>query len=106
MNNQTNINSIEGTYQIKVHTPMGVEDGTLTLLVDGSSLSGKLENSKGITEFNEGTVEGSEVNFATKIKTPVGRMKAKVSGKIDKDNIAATAKLPLGTAQIEGKRVK
>jgi hypothetical protein len=85
---------------------MGVEDGTLKLTFEGDELSGSIENSKGSTEFTGGNVEGNEVQFNTKIKTPMGRLKAKVAGKIENDKITLTAKLPLGTAQIEGNKVQ
>ena len=106
MNNPTKTNTVAGTYKIKVHTPMGIENGTLKLTVDENSLSGSLENSRGSTEFTGGIVDGNQVNFDTKIKTPVGRVKAKVTGEIKDDAISLTAKLPLGTAQIEGNKIK
>jgi hypothetical protein len=97
--------SISGTYKVKVSTPVGPQEGSLTLMADGDTLSGALENAKGATEFNGGTVNGNEVQFATKIKTPLGRLKAQVNGKIEGDRFAGTAKLPLGVAKIEGVRM-
>ncbi len=106
MNTLSEKSTIAGTYDIKVHTPMGDEDGTLHLNIRNNALSGKLENKKGSTEFTGGTVEGNKVNFNTKIKTPMGRLKAQVTGQIEADNFTGTAKLPLGSAKIEGKRVQ
>jgi hypothetical protein len=96
--------SISGTYKVKVSTPVGPQEGSLTLMVDGDTLSGALENAKGTTEFNGGTVNGNEVQFATKIKTPLGRLKAQVNGMVEGNRFAGTAKLPLGVAKIEGVR--
>lgn len=96
--------SIAGNYKVTVKTPVGLQEGSLTLVVDGESLSGSLENAKGSTEFSGGTITGNEVQFATRIKTPMGRLKAQVSGKVEGDKFTGTAKLPLGTAHIEGVR--
>ncbi|MBN2638398.1 MAG: hypothetical protein JXR65_04860 [Bacteroidales bacterium] len=99
------ITKVEGTYEIQVHTPMGVEQGTLELVLENGSLSGTITNKKGISEFTGGTVSGNEVTFNTKIKTPMGRLKASVAGVVEGNNFSGTAKLPLGSAKIEGKKI-
>lgn len=96
---------VEGTYKIKVHTPVGVEDGTLKLIVEGESLSGTITNSKGTTEFTDGKVNGNEVEFNSKIKTPMGKLKAHVNGKVENNLFEGLAKLPLGKAKIEGEKM-
>ena len=104
MNTSVEETTVAGTYEVKVHTPLGDEKGILNLVVDGNSLSGSLENKKGTTEFRGGTVEGNEVKFDTKIRTPMGRLKGHITGKVEDGTFTGAAKLPLGTAEIEGKR--
>jgi carbon-monoxide dehydrogenase large subunit len=96
--------SVEGTYQVKVKTPVGEQEGTLTLAVEGQALSGSLTNPRGSSDFTGGEVNGNEVHFTTKIKTPMGRLKGQVTGKVNGDTFTGVARLPLGTAQIEGRR--
>ena len=96
--------SVAGRYKVTVNTPIGPQEGALTLKVDGSTLSGTLENPKGTTEFSGGTVTGNAVHFVTKIRTPIGRLKADISGAVDGDRFTGTAKLPLGSAAIDGIR--
>jgi hypothetical protein len=96
---------VEGTYEIQVHTPMGVQQGTLNLFIENGSLCGTIVNTKGTSKFNSGTISNNEVQFDTKIKTPMGRLKAKIIGIIENDMFIGSAKLPLGTAKIEGKKV-
>ncbi len=96
---------VEGTYDIRVQTPMGVEQGVLKVVVDGESISGTIINTKGTTEFTDGVLNNNELQFQTKIKTPMGRLKAKVTLKVEQDTLTGVAKLPLGAAKIEGKRV-
>ena len=96
--------SIAGTYEVTVKTPVGEQNGLLTLIVEGNSLNGTLVNPKGSSDFAGGTVNGNEVQFTTKIKTPMGKLKAQVTGKVEGDTFTGTAKLPLGSAQITGSR--
>ena len=96
--------AVAGSYKVTVKTPIGPQEGSLTLRVDGNSLSGALTNPTGASEFSGGTVSGTEVRFATKIKTPLGRLKAQVVGTVEGDRFEGTAKLPLGVARIEGIR--
>jgi hypothetical protein len=96
--------AIDGTYKVKVKTPVGVQEGALTLSTAGGTLSGRLDNAKGSTEFTGGTITGNAVAFATKIRTPMGRLKAQVNGVVEGDHFHGLAKLPLGTAEIDGER--
>lgn len=98
--------SVEGTYKVTVKTPVGLQEGTLVLKVAGGALSGSLDNPKGRSEFTGGTVAGETVHFATKIRTPMGRLKAEVNGRVSDDTFTGEARLPLGTAQIAGTRVR
>ncbi|MEL7833520.1 hypothetical protein [Fodinibius sp. Rm-B-1B1-1] len=95
---------ISGKYSVTVDTPMGVQEGSLILKAENGALSGTLTNPKGSFSFSNGTVQGNEIAFTTKIKTPMGRFKAKVSGIIEDDTFEGTAKLPLGSADIKGTR--
>lgn len=85
---------------------MGVENGTLKLFVSNGLLAGTITNQKGNSEFSGGTVSNNEIQFDTKIKTPLGRLRAKITGTIENDILIGTAKLPLGTAKIEGMKVR
>lgn len=97
--------SIPGTYEIAVKTPLGPQQAKLTLAVDGAALSGSIENVKGRSDFSGGTVSGNEVHFSARISTPIGRVHADINGRVDGDRFIATARLPLGKAEIEGLRI-
>ncbi len=97
--------AIAGTYRVTVKTPVGPQQGVLTLEVDGDSVSGTLATAKGDSAFSGGTVSGKDVHFMAKIRTPLGRLKAEISGRVSGDLFSGTAKLPLGTGQIEGVRM-
>lgn len=96
--------AVAGTYQVTVKTPVGTQQGALTLAVDGNALTGILENEKGASEFTNGTVNGNHVEFTAKIRTPLGRLKGHITGSIEGDRFVGDAELPLGSAHIEGTR--
>lgn len=97
--------SVPGTYKVAVKTPLGPQDAKLTLVVDGTALSGTIENVKGRSDFTGGTVTGDEVRFSARISTPIGRVHADITGKVEGDRFIGAAKLPLGKAGIEGVRI-
>ncbi|MFG1403810.1 MULTISPECIES: hypothetical protein [unclassified Xanthobacter] len=96
---------VDGIYQITVKTPLGPQDAQMTLRAEGTDLSGFIENAKGRSEFSGGTVDGAEFRFSARIGTPIGRVHADIQGRVDGDQLSATAKLPLGTADIQGARI-
>jgi hypothetical protein len=97
--------SLEGTYKITVKTPLGPQEAQLTLRCQGASLSGSIENVKGRSNFSDGIVNGNEFRFPARISTPIGRIHAEITGRVEEDRLIATAKLPLGKAEIEGVRI-
>lgn len=98
---------IDGHYNLTLETPVGAQQGKMTLHTQGETLSGTLENDRGRVEFEGGTVSSENaVAFATRIPTPIGKLKAHVTGKVEGDHFHGTAKLPLGSAKIDGYRVK
>lgn len=96
--------SIDGTYRLAIKTPLGMQPGTLVLKADGETLSGMIRNVKGEVAFDGGTARGGEISFDTRIPTPIGNLKAHVTGTVTGDHISGVAKLPLGSAEIEGDR--
>ncbi len=97
--------SVDGTYKVTVHTPLGPQPGQLTLKSDGTALSGTLQNSVGTFEIEDGTVSGNAVHFFAHIQTPIGKFRVEINGEVDGDTYNGSGKLPLGTVRVEGTRV-
>lgn len=97
--------NIDGTYSLSIKTPVGEQEGTLVLKVDGETLRGSIKNVKGEVAFDSGTAKEGSVSFHTRIPTPIGKLKAHVTGTIEGQHFSGAAKLPLGTAEIEGDRI-
>lgn len=96
--------SVAGTYKVQVKTPRGIQEGKMTLVVEGELLKGRLEYAAGISEIKDGKVKGNAVKFTTKIKTPIGHLKASVTGVVEGDRFSGFAKLSIGVAKIHGIR--
>lgn len=91
-------------FDLTVDTPFGEQQGRLNLDTDSGLLTGWLETSAGRTELLDGSGDEARFEFTTRIRTPMGRMKARVTGQVDGDDLTATARLPLGRAAIRGTR--
>ena len=53
--------SANGTWNTTINTPMGAQNGTLELNVDGSDLSGKMSSPQGEMAIENGAIDGEEL---------------------------------------------
>lgn len=96
--------SIAGTFDITAKTPVGEQLGVFVFVVEGERLAGSLATPKGTVDLTDGKIIGNKLDFFTKIPTPMGKMKAHITGTIEGNQLTAVAKLQLGSAQIHGIR--
>ena len=96
--------SVDGSWAVKLNSPMGAQDAVLTLKTDGDSLSGSMDGPQGSQEFSGGTVDGDNVSWVIDMTQPMP-MKLECSGTVDGDNISGTVKLgAFGQATFAGTR--
>ena len=50
--------SAEGTWNTTINTPMGAQNGTLELTVDGSNLNGKMSSPQGEMAIENCSIDG------------------------------------------------
>ncbi|MBU1174863.1 MAG: hypothetical protein KKH72_05620 [Alphaproteobacteria bacterium] len=96
--------SVDGTYDVTVKTPLGVQPGRLSLVSDGDALTGTLQNRLGTFEIEDGSVSGNQVHFFAPVKTPLGQFRIEITGEVAGDTYSGIGKLPLGTVRVEGRR--
>jgi hypothetical protein len=96
--------AVAGTYKTSSNTPMGKQESTLTLIVDGDSLSGSSASPMGTTEFSGGKVDGDNFEFEMNVKSPMGDMKLTFVGTVSGDNISGTVKSQFGDMPFTGAR--
>jgi hypothetical protein len=96
--------AVDGDWNVKMDTPMGAQQVTLTLVSDGDKLSGKLVGAQGTMEFTDGTINGNDLTWTVSLEQPMP-MQIETTATIDGDNLTGTAKLgAFGTAQLTGTR--
>ncbi len=84
--------SADGTWNTTMNTPMGAQNGTMTLSTDGGGLSGKLESPQGEIDLEDGTVDGDNLTWKASITSPMA-MTLEFSAKLDGDEISGDVKL-------------
>ncbi len=97
--------AVDGTYNITVSTPMGAQQGKLTLKTEGNSLSGTNESAMGTSTLMNGKVSDNEVQWDEMAKTPMGEIKISFKGTVEGDKISGQVTTPFGPAPFEGTRV-
>jgi glycine cleavage system aminomethyltransferase T len=100
------VTSVAGKYEVEVSSPMGNQSGAFDYKVDGDILTGTATALGKTVEIYDGTVIGNTFTHYMKMKSPMGRMKIRVSGKVKGDNITGEFKMILGAMQFSGVRVE
>ena len=96
--------SADGSWNIKINSPMGAQEAVLTLVTDGNSLSGNMAGSQGTQEFSGGTVDGDSLAWEVEMTQPMP-MKLEITGTVSGDSIEGNVKLgAFGNASFEGTR--
>jgi len=96
--------SADGTWNTVMNTPMGAQNGTMTLSTDGGSLSGKLSGPQGDIDLADGTVDGTSLTWKADITSPMA-MTLEFSATVDGDEMSGDVKLgSFGNATFTGSR--
>ena len=97
--------SADGSWNCTINSPMGAQQATMTLVTDGSSLSGKMEGAQGTQEFDDGTADGNNLTWKIEMTSPMP-MTLEVSAAVDGDTIGGNVILgAFGDATFTGTRV-
>ena len=96
--------SANGTWNTTINTPMGAQNGTLELNVDGSDLSGKMSSPQGEMAIENGAIDGDSLSWKAAITASMP-MTLEFSATVDGDAITGTVKLgAFGEAEFSGTR--
>ncbi|MCZ6617383.1 MAG: hypothetical protein O7E57_04565 [Gammaproteobacteria bacterium] len=96
--------SADGTWNTTMNTPMGAQNGTMTLSTDGGTLTGKLVSPQGEIELSDGTVDGNALTWKADITSPMA-MTLEFSATVDGDTMSGNVKLgAFGDATFSGTR--
>jgi hypothetical protein len=96
--------SVDGTWNTTMNTPMGAQQGTLTLATSGNDLTGKLAGPQGEIDITDGKVDGNKVTWKANITSPMA-MTLDFNATVEGDAINGTVKLgAFGNATFSGTR--
>jgi hypothetical protein len=96
--------SADGTWNTTINTPMGAQNGTLTLTTDGAALSGKMAGPQGELELQDGAVDGETLTWKADVTSPMA-MTLEFTASVSGDEISGTVKLgAFGDASFSGTR--
>lgn len=92
---------IEGTWKIKIQSPVGERDGGLEFVANGDSISGTMQGPMGSMALQDVRVDGDKASWA--VETPRGV--AQYNAVIDGDSITGTASFgAAGNMEFKGTR--
>jgi hypothetical protein len=96
--------SVDGTWNLKMQTPIGERSSTLTLSRSGSGLTGTLAAEGNSTPLLEGKADGNAVRFKAQIKNPMP-LTLEFDGSVDGDSITGTVSAgAVGSWPFSGRR--
>ena len=82
--------AIDGTWNLKLQTPMGERPVTVRVTAAGAALSGALVGAAGESPLMDGSMDGAKVAWSTMFTGAMGEMKLDFAGTLDGDAIIGT----------------
>ena len=94
--------AVDGKWNIVIKTPMGEQNGVLSLKQEGDDLTGDMSGSSGSGPIENGKVEGEKLSWHAKVTSPMP-ITLEFEGTIEGDAISGNVKLgAFGTSTFAG----
>ena len=96
--------SFDGTWALKIETPIGTQESTLAAQASGGALTGTQSGADGEQPIQDGVVSGDEATWSVSITSPMP-MTLEFKGTVAGDSLSGTVKLGMfGEAPLTGVR--
>lgn len=96
--------SADGNWTITTKSPMGSQEGTLSLAIDGGTLTGTMSGPTGDIEIQDGAADGDNLTWKAEVTSPMA-ITLEVAATVDGDAISGSIKLgAFGNASFSGAR--
>ena len=97
----------DGIYKVTIHSPLGDQEGTMTLRTEGEALSGSVAGELGNAEFTGGSVTDDEARWTVEVPGPIGKVKLTCTATLSGDELNGKVKAGFfGSFPMQGKRVQ
>lgn len=98
---------MNGTYRISLRTPLGMQNGMISFVQDGESLSGFIRTMGKTNHFKNGKVKDNSFHFSGMLNAGLLNINYNANGMIVEGNkLKATARTNFGAFQIWGAKVE
>ena len=98
------MSDVDGTWNTEVNTPMGEQQGQLTVNSDGDTFTGNMSGDRGTLEITDGAVDGNKLTWTAQISEPMS-MKLSFSVEVNGDEMSGNVQLGMfGNAPLKGTR--
>ena len=95
--------SADGTWKTTINSPMGVQQGTLTIKTDGGSFTGTMGGAQGTQDIS-GKVDGNTLTWASKLTQPFP-IDLEFTVNVDGDKMSGSVKAgAFGSSPLSGER--
>ena len=95
--------SADGAWKTTINSPMGVQQGTLTIKTDGGSFSGTMAGAQGSQEIS-GKVDGNTLTWGAKLTQPFP-IDLEFTVSVDGDKMSGSVKAgAFGSSPLTGER--
>lgn len=96
--------SFDGTWNVTINSPMGAQQGALTLATDGGAVTGRMDGAQGGADLEDGKVDGNSATWTASLTSPMP-LKLEFTATVDGDSISGDVKLgAFGNATFSGTR--
>ncbi|MFA7586759.1 MAG: hypothetical protein WCY11_11290 [Novosphingobium sp.] len=96
--------SVAGTYNVVTKTPMGDQNGTFVVNVDGDTFTGSVSGPMGSMDVQDGKVSGNTLTWKMDMKVPMP-MTLDCEATIDGDALSGSVKAgAFGSMALSGTR--
>lgn len=96
---------MDGMYQIKIKTPMGMMDGKITLKTNNSNIEGIIEMMGMKHSLNNGKVKGNQCYFKGNLQNNAMSIQYEIMGELNNNILDIYAKTNMGEFKIQGKKI-
>ena len=96
---------MDGIYQIKIKTPMGMMDGKITLKTNNSNIEGIIEMMGMKHSLNNGKVKGNQCYFKGNLQNNAISIQYEIMGELNNNILDIYAKTNMGEFKIQGKKI-